>query len=173
MDFKGIVLDKADDSAAVARRMVDELMECREVARGLDEVNRALAEADLDHDSDAELRRLRRYESTMHNRLRWTIKQLTFQGPEGKPEEALRPVVWQTNSVPELGPEPLTEDEKAARDHDPKSPHPPFCLTPEEAPLPGQKADIPAILKSRKEKRAAKTKANRDAERRKLEKHRA
>jgi hypothetical protein len=173
VDFHGNVLHDAEESAVVARRMVDELMEQREVARKLDDVNRALTEADLDHDSDAELRRLRRYESTMHNRLRWTIKQLTFQGPEGKPDEALRPRVWTENPVPELGPEPLTADEKAARDHDPNSPHPPFCLKPEEFPAPGEKADIPEILKSRKQKREAKTKANREAERRKIEKHRA
>jgi hypothetical protein len=172
VDFHGNVLDKADESAAVARRMVDELMEHREVVRGLDDVNRSLTEADLDLDSDAELRRLRRYESTMHNRLRWTIKQLTFQGPEGKPDPFFFPK-WVTNPVPELGPEPLTDDEKAARDHDPKSPHPPFCLKPEEFPSPGEKADIPEILKSRKQKREAKTRANREAERRKIEKNRA
>jgi hypothetical protein len=172
IDFHGRVLEKAGDSASAARRMVDELMEHREVVRGLDDVNRSLTEADLDHDSDAELRRLRRYESTMHNRLRWTIKQLTFQGPEGKPDPFFFPK-WVTNPVPELGPEPLTADEKAARDHDPKSPHPPFCLKPEEFPSPGEKADIPEILKSRKQKREAKTKANREAERLKLEKNRA
>ncbi len=60
IDFHGKVLDTADDSAAVARRMVDELMERREVVRGLDEVDRALTEADLDHDTNPELRRLRR-----------------------------------------------------------------------------------------------------------------
>jgi hypothetical protein len=173
VDFHGRVLETAESSADVARRMVDELMEQREVARKLDDVNRALTEADLNLDGDAELRRLRRYESTMHNRLRWTIKQLTFQGPEGKPDEALRPVVYTIDPAPELGPEPLTDDEKAARDHDPKSPHPPFCLKPEEFPAPGEKADIPEILKSRKEKREAKTRANREAERRKIEKHRA
>jgi hypothetical protein len=172
VDFQGNVLETAERSAAVARRMVDELMEQREVARKLDDVNRALTEADLNLDGDAELRRLRRYESSMHNRLRWTIKQLTFQGPEGKPDEALRPA-WKLDSAPELGPEPLTADEKAARDHDPNSPHPPFCLKPEEFPAPGQKADIPEILKSRKEKRESKVKARREAERRKIEKNRA
>ena len=43
VDFKGNVLDKADDSAAVARRMVDELLERREHVRPLDDIDRASA----------------------------------------------------------------------------------------------------------------------------------
>ena len=89
--FTGSWSTSADDSAAVARRMVDELMDRREVVRGLDEVNRALAEADLTHDNCDELRKLRRYESALHTKLRWTIGQMQFQGPEGKGDPALFP----------------------------------------------------------------------------------
>jgi hypothetical protein len=172
IDFQGIVLDAADDSAAVARRMVDELMERREVVRGLDEVDRALAEADLDHDTSSELRRLRRYESALHNRLRWTIKQLTFQGPPGTPDPALSPV-WKVESAPIEKPEPKHPEEKAAEAHDPTSFSPPFCLTPDEFPPPGQKADVAAIVISRKKKRVAKDKARREANRRKAKNLRA
>jgi hypothetical protein len=172
IDFRGNILDPADDSTAVARRMVDELEERREFVRGLDEVDRALAEADLDHDTSAELRRLRRYESTLHRRLRWTISQLTFQGPEGKPDPGLRPK-WKVESVPTIGPDPKTADEKAAEAHDPSLPTQPFCLTPDEFPPPGQKADIPAILASRKKKRHAKAQARHQADLHKLGKRQA
>ncbi len=166
IDFHGKVLDTADDSAAVARRMVDELEASHEVVRGLDEVDRALTEADLDHDTNPELRRLRRYESALHNRLRWTIKQMTFQGPLGNPDPALRPV-WRVEEAPAEHPEPKHAEEKAAEAHDPTLFSPPFCLTPDEFPPPGQKADVPAIVKSRKKKRAVKDQARREANRRK------
>ena len=173
IDFKGNVIEKADDSAALARRMVDELQERREAVRPLDDVARALTEADLDHDTSAELRRLRRYESALHNRLHWTVKQIQFQGPPGKPDEGLRPV-WKVEEAPAPEkPEPKSPEEKAIEAHDPTSPCPPFCLTPDEFPPPGQDADIPAIVQSRKEKRLAKAQLRREAKRRKAEKLRA
>jgi hypothetical protein len=66
-----------------------------------------------------------------------------------------------------------TEDEKLAAAHPKNSIHPPFCLEPHEFPEPGQIADIPKILKSRKEARLRKAEARRDARRRKVEKLRA
>ena len=172
VDFKGIVIDPADDSAAVARRMVDELMDRREVVAGLDEVDRALAAADLDHEGSSELRRLRRYESALHNRLRWTVKQMQFQGPLGSPDPGCYPT-WKVDPTPEEKPEPKSADEKTAEAHDPKSVHPPFCLTPDEFPPIGQRADIPAILKSRKEKKRKKVETRREADRQKARKLRA
>jgi hypothetical protein len=169
IDYHGKVLDPANDSAAVARRMVDELMQRREAVRGLDEVDRALAEADLTLDSTDELRKLRRYETALHSKLRWTIGQMQFQGPEGKPDPGLFPV-WKVDSAPIEKPEPRTPDEKAAEAHDPNSFSPPFCLEPDEAPPPGQKANIPAILNMRKEKKLEKARARREALRRKAEK---
>ncbi len=160
------MIDPAGDPATLARRMVDELMARREVVVTLDEVDRALAEADLEHDSGAELRRLRRYESALHRRLRWTIAQIQFQGPLGQPDPALAPT-WKAEATPPSPPEPEHADEKAAREHDPGSPHPPFDLTPEEAPPAGQEANIPAILKGRKRKRLEKAEARRQARRRK------
>ncbi len=173
IDLHGRVIDTADDSAAVARRMVDELIERREAVAGLDEVERALAMVDLDHDSSAELRRLRRYESALHTRLRWTVKQMEYQGPEGKPDPALSPIHRLEQLYEKIKPEPKHPDELAAETHDPTSPHPPFCLTPDEAPAPGQKANIPAILESRKQKRLDKAESRRESARRKVEKLRA
>ena len=57
----------------------------------------------------------------------------------------------------------------AAEAHDPTSPHPPFCLTPDEFPPSGQRPDIPTILKSRREKKLQKEQARREADRRKAE----
>ena len=51
--------------------------------------------------------------------------------------------------------------------------HPPFDLEPDEFPEPGQVADIPKILKSRKQKRQAKAESRRESRRRKLDKLRA
>ena len=168
IDERGRVLDPGDDSAAVARRMVDELVEHREVVRGLDEVERALVEADLDLDNCAELRRLRRYESTLHRRLRWTVAQMQYQGPLGNPDPGLFPT-WKVESANDPKPEPRTADEKAVEAHDPTSFSPPFDLTPDEFPPPGQRADLPTILESRKKKRLRKAESRRDADRRKAE----
>jgi hypothetical protein len=70
LDLEGRLIESADDPAAVARREIAALKERRELVEGLDEVNQALAVADLNDQDDPELRRLRRYESTLHRRLR-------------------------------------------------------------------------------------------------------
>ena len=172
VDFHGAVLDPADDSGPVARRMVDELMVRREEVAGLDEVDRALAVADLDPEETAELRRLRRHESTLHRRLRWSVAQMQFQGPSGSPDPGYHPR-WKVESAPPEKPLPIHPDELAARDHDPKSFSPPFDLDPDEVPPPGQKADLPAILTARRQKRLRKAEARREAERRRFDRLRA
>ena len=168
VDFHGAVIDSADDSAAVARRMVDELMERREEVAGLDEVDRALAVADLEPEANAELRRLRRHESALHRQLRWSIAQMQFQGPPGSPDPGYRPA-WKVEQAPIERPAPLHPDEKAALIHDPASFSPPFDLEPDEYPPIGQKADIPTILQLRRRKRIEKAEARREARRRKLD----
>ena len=70
-------------------------------------------------------------------------------------------------------PEPKSADEVAAEDWTPEMISPPFDLEPEEFPKPGRVADVPAILRSRKQMRQAKAESRRDAKRRKLEKLRA
>jgi hypothetical protein len=168
LDLHGRVIETADDYAAFARRMVDELIGRMEEVSPLDEVDRALAAADFDHDKSGELKRLRRYETMLHTRLRWSVKQMQFQGPLGAPDPACYPA-WKVEPEPPAEkPEPRHPDEIAAEKHDPTSPHPPFCLTPDEFPEPGQKADIPAILESRKEKRRVKADNRREAKRRQV-----
>ena len=106
IDSDGYLIDAGTDSAAVARREIAALREQREVVADLDEVNRALAVNDLTNEGDPELRRLRRYESTLHSRLKWCLKQITIQSPYRCPDPTLRPE-WA------LSPEPNSTDEVA------------------------------------------------------------
>jgi hypothetical protein len=166
IDLMGHVVDAADDSAAVARRMVEELEGRRQIAADLDEVDRALAMADLDHDKSSELRRLRRYEATLHTRLRFSVKGMEYQGMLGAPDPACYPQ-FQVNPEPRMAAEPPHPDEILAANHPADNPHPPFCLTPDEFPPIGQSADIPAVLKSRKQKRSVRADSLRESKRRK------
>ena len=167
LDFGGNVLDSGDDPAALARREVAALMEHREVVRGLDEVERSLTEADLTNDSDAELRRLRRYENALHRDLRFYLAQIRHENPDTRTSPGLAPRWRESNPTPK--PAPKTEDEKLAEVHPKSSIHPPFCLEEDEIPEPGQKADIPAVLRMRQQKRAAKAQARREARRKKVD----
>jgi hypothetical protein len=169
LDFDGNVLDKAEDSAVVARRMIAELKERREVVGDIDDVERALVEADLSTRVTPELRLLRRYESSLHSRLRWFLSQLHSKNVHEKGFPTMRES-WRDGSEPDPAPEPKTIEEKLFEKHPPDHPGVPFDLTPDEFPEPGKSADIPAIIQSRKEKRLAKAKSRREAERRKLEK---
>ena len=168
IDSEGREVAPTDDRAALARRQIAELIERKAVVSGLDEVERALAAADLNLDSDPEIRRLRRHESTLHSRFRWFVGQIQYQSPHHYAFPGLEPD-WS----PGTKPDPKTPDEIAAEHHDPNALHPPFDLEPDEFPPPGQKADIPAVLKSRKQKRIAKAEKRREAKRRKLENLRA
>jgi hypothetical protein len=177
-DKLGLLLDeegrtiRQEEPADLSRRMIAELKERREVVAGLDEVERALAMTDHDDDANPELRRLRRYESTLHTRLRWCVKQITTTSPNKVRFHDLKPR-WLPVDLPTPAPAPRHPDEILAEKHNPKSWSPPFCLEPDEFPPPGQKADIPAILKSRKEKRIAKANAQRAAKRKEVEDLRA
>ena len=169
IDKYGQVVESGDDLAAVARRQVDELTERRAEVEKLDEAERSLAIADLSSDNDPELKRLRRYEMHLHRQVRWAVNEIRKDWP-------WRPLIPGLKSnmllAPEdpVKPEKRTEEEKLVEAHDPESWSPPFDLTPDEFPPPGQRADLPAILVSRKHKRLQKAEARHDARRRKLEK---
>jgi hypothetical protein len=81
IDLQGRVIEAAADPAAVARRQVAALEERREQVAQLDAVDRSMAEAGLDDDAP-ELRRVRRYEATLHGRLRWCLAQLRIKSPD-------------------------------------------------------------------------------------------
>ena len=158
------------DLVAFALRQVEELERRRALALEVDEVERALAEADLTDGANLETRRLRRYESAIHRKLRWYIAQLQNPTPHAIRQPHLEPA-WSDEYAPILPPQ--TEDEKAAEGWTPDQIHPPFDLEPDEYPGPGQSADIPKIVQSRKDKKLARAESRREARRRKLDQLRA
>jgi hypothetical protein len=172
LDDEGRVVDAGNDAAAVARRQIASLKAERDVMADLDEVDRALASTDLTNEGDPELRRLRRYETALHTRLRWSLKQIDIQSPYRCPDPSLRPN-WVAEPEPDLKPEPKMPEEVAAESWTPQDIHPPFDLTPEECPPGLEDPDIPRILQDRREKKFRKTEANRQKRRRKVEKLRA
>ncbi len=182
LDFDGREVESADDPAAVARREIAALKDRREAVADLDEVDRALVEADLTDEADPELRKLRRYESALHGRLRWCLAQLQYVSPHIRPHPDLTPS-WarpvETEPEAEIKPEPKAETPaepvKARRleKWEMPDPHPPFNLEPHEGPLPGEKLDVVAVVAAREVKRLEKVEARREARRRKAEKLRA
>ena len=204
----------------MARREVARLNEHLATVLALDDVDRSLTEADLFDDSHPELKRLRRYESQLHTRLRRFLADLKYESPHFKPHPDLKPrwgIDFDEDGPAEGMADGATDDAPAEEVHpsiidhppidhakrvepkpkrvEPKPkpevvaeggakekpfefwrsvlPNPPFDLELEEYPEPGQEADIPAILASRREKKAKKAEARRESRRRKLEKLRA
>ena len=173
LDLDGRLIESADDPAAVARREIDALKQRREVVEGLDEVNQALAVADLNDEDDPELRRLRRYEATLHRRLRWCLAQLRYESPHHRAHPGLTRPRWDARPEASAEPAPKPEPEKPKEFWQAKAPNPPFDLEADEIPAPGEVADIPAILSARRERKLRKAEARRESSRRKLERLRA
>src|SRR5947208_3643749 len=111
LDLDGRVVEAADDPAAVARREIAGLKERRERVEGLDEVNRALAVADLNDEDAPELKRLRRYESALHRRLRWCLAQLRAESPHHRAHPGLTRPRWDAPAVAPSEPIPSPESE--------------------------------------------------------------
>jgi hypothetical protein len=172
LDDDGRVIESPSDPASFARLQIAGLKAERDIMADVDEVERTLAAADLTNEGDPELRRLRRYESALHSKLRWSIKQIDIQSPYRCPDPSLRPV-WMMDPEVDLKPEPKTPDEVAAENWKPEMGHPPFDLEPDEIPPIGEKPDIPAIIESRREKKLRKAEATRQKRRREVEKLRA
>jgi hypothetical protein len=183
LDFRGKIVDAGTNLAEVARREIDALEERREVVRALDEINQSLAQADLYDDTDAELRRLRKYEGSLHSRLRWCVRQLQVDAPVrelprwvhnfwfGYQETMADYPAPAWKQPPFAEPTPVQEPPGDwVAENLAKQIHPPFDLEPDEFPPPGQKANIPAIEESRRQKKLKKAEERRDARRRKAEK---
>jgi hypothetical protein len=173
LDLDGRMIESAEDPAAVARREIDALKQRREVVEGLDEVNQALAVADLNDEDDPELRRLRRYESTLHRRLRWCLAQLRYESPHRRAHLSLERPRWDAQTEAPTEPAPAPEPEKPKEAWQAVPPNPPFDLEADEVPAPGEVIDLPTILASRREKRLQKAEARRESRRRNLERLRA
>ena len=106
------MVESADDPAAVARREIDALKERRDLVEGLDESHRALAVADLNDGDDPDLKRLRRYESALHRRLRWCLSQLHHESPHRRAHPSLTRPRWDVPPEPASEPAPKPESEK-------------------------------------------------------------
>jgi hypothetical protein len=95
IDLEGRATGPVVDPATLARREIDALKQRAELTRELDDADRKRAEAGLA--DDAEVRRLRRYESALQRRLQWTIEILQRasapqeQGPSTDPEPPAEP----------------------------------------------------------------------------------
>jgi hypothetical protein len=172
IDLDGRVIDPEPDSAAIARREIAALKDRIEAVADLDEVARVLTASDLTNEGDPELRRLRRYESTLHSRLRWSLKQIEIQSPYRCPDPSLKPT-WVIDPEPELKPEPKSADEIAAENWTPDRIHPPFDLEPDEFPKANENVNISKILDGRREKKFRKDEARRESRRKKIERLRA
>ena len=99
VDFEGRVAQTADDPAALARRMDAELKEQREVVEPLDEGDRTLAGADLEHDDNSDLRRIRRYETAIHRRYCFNISEIRQDCRQTRDIAGLKPK-WLDGNVP-------------------------------------------------------------------------
>jgi len=173
-DLEGRVVEPDQGPAAVARREIAALRELRQALAGLDEVDRSLAEADLLDETNHELKKLRRYEAALHRRIRWCFEQLKYESPHKGPSPEIKSR-WVARDEPQVAAEPAPAPEPAPEGEARTlmNPHPPFDLEPEECPEPGVEVDIPAILASRRKRRAMKAEARREARRGKLERLRA
>jgi hypothetical protein len=109
LDAHGRALSGADDQAVVARREIAALQARRELTEGLDQADRARAEADLGDDSDPELRRVRRYESALNRQLRWTLEQLEAPAPTEESPDGTKPLSPVDDLTVEASPAPIRE----------------------------------------------------------------
>jgi hypothetical protein len=173
LDLDGRPIESANDPAAVARREIEGLKQRREVVEGLDEVNRSLAVADLSDEDDPELKRLRRYESALHRRLRWCLAQLRYESPHHRAHPGLTRPRWDAQPAASVDPAPKPGPETPKEFWQAVAPNPPFDPEPHEVPAPGEAVDLPAIVSARREKALRKAEARREARRRKLERLRA
>ncbi len=164
LDFKTI--EPSPGPADVARREIASLRERRDRVADLDEVDRALVCADQFDETNHELKKLRRYENTLHNRLRWFVKELRDPSPHKTSNPDHRPR-W----VERL--EPTTSAEAPVIETAPVNLQPPFDLTPEEIPPIGQNPDIAKISANRHAQKIKKAETRRDNRRRNVERLRA
>ncbi len=172
LDFEGKVLDPDNDPARIARREIAALKERREIVADIDEVQRTLTSVDLTNEGDPELRRLRRYEADLHNKMKWYLTQINTPSPYRVPDPSLKPS-WKLNPEPDLKDVPKSPDEIAAANWTPEMIRPPFDLEPDEFPEPDKVADIPQIVAKRQEKKFRKAEAQRQTRRKKVERLRA
>ena len=174
IDLDGHLIGSPEGPVALARREVAALKARRERVEPLDEVDRSLTSVDLLDEANVPLKRLRRYEATLHNRLRWCLQQVQSEPPRHQTDPDYRtrwvePPAKTKTPASEADPTPAEAPSIGAF----KPTHPPFDLHPDEFPEPGQFPDIPKIVANRREKKLKKAEARRQEKRRKVERLRA
>jgi len=186
IDPDGLPLDPGDDPAAVARRQIASLRASREIAAEADEIDRGLAAADLTDETTPEIRRLRRYESALHRRLRWCLARLhdpvpTHRPPfvlipnhnpeaESEPDEEAESESESQVIAPEPAPEPAAADEGAEADEPIEAE-----IETEAEARPGAPSTLPVaagVTGDRRESRVRKAESRRDARVRKIDRRR-
>ncbi len=178
LDFEGRMIDGSSDPASIARREIAALKERRDAVAVFDEVLRNLAITDHGNDDDdPELKKIRRYETSLHSRMRWCLNQINAKSPYQRPMSLIPQPSTTQETMPESAATPLDQvlaklTEQPPTPLTPKD-HPPFDLEPHEYPGPDEVADIPAILAAREAKKRQKSANQRNQKRRKLEKLRA
>jgi len=183
VDTDGRTLDDGEDRAAVARAQIASIRLDREAAAEHDEVDRALAEADLSDEPTPEIRRLRRYEAALHKRLRWCMARLNDPIPTHRPPFDLIP-----NHDPEAETEAEAEPEVEAPASRPPDPEPAAIGDPAGArneaivearneaipeAEPGSSPIFPVVAGDRRDARSRQAEARREARKRKLDRRRA
>ena len=169
IDLEGRLVEPAPSPLVLARREVKALKARRKRVVPLDEVDRSLTSSDLLDEANVPLKRLRRYEATLHNRLRWYLEQARSEPPRHQTDPDYRPR-WVEPPGPDLKPGQVAPAVPVVA---PGPVHPPFDLLPDEFPEPGQEPDLPKIIAGRREKKLKKAATRRDAKRRKVERLRA
>ena len=154
---EGIEPGAGVDPVALAHREIAGLERRRELARELDLAERRDAEAGLT--DDAEVRRLRRFEASLHRRLQWTLELL--QGAPARPGPTDDPV-----DGPSTGP----EAEAPAPEADDRSTDPAPAI---EAPAIEAPGRSPTRSASRAEGKLKQAETRRQARSRKLLQHRS
>jgi hypothetical protein len=108
LDLLGRATDQQGSPAELARREGGELMGRLEQLANLDEADRAVAGSDLGNDFAPEVKLARRYETSLHNRLKWCVAQLKEPTPIGLEGLTSTPVaeVAEVEAEAEVEPEP-------------------------------------------------------------------
>ena len=136
------------DPASLAAREIAGLQTRKLAMSDADALDRNLAMADLSEQSTPELRRLRRYETSLHKRLRWCLHQLHLIPQFAEPNPNL-------SYLHEPPPEPKAEPESTP--------------SPEPEPEPESPALKPPAPPRRPEPASQKAQARREAKRRRAD----
>jgi hypothetical protein len=172
IDFEGKRLDPTETQVIIARREIADLKARREVVDGLDEVAQALSMASLNvsDEGDPDLKNLRRYEATLHNRFRWFMTQFQFKSTNRLVSSLMNDWKGDAETAEEARVEPTAEP---TPEPEPEVNHLVEPEPEEVEPEPEPDAEGPIILDSRVEKRLRQAATRRASKKKKNERIRA